>query len=885
MPVSSPSARPFPPFFSELLCARDAGHPANGAGAGTLLNGTVIPSAYNWLMPGSSEREEKAEAYVNVVIDAPARQLDRPFTYAVPRHLAHKVETGSVVLVPLVNTMQVGYVLGPCDPPDLPRIRSLEAVVDEPPVFDARTVHLCEWIAGRYLSSLSQAIRLVVPPGRSRHVVELIALRHGADEALEELPARAVRQREVVEALAAAGEMPIAALKSGLGGRLSSATLKALEEGGWIERRFVMPQPRASCIKVRVAELTDAGREAAGDPGLEKRSPARLRLLTALRDHGGAMTAPELQRSAGCSASSLRGAADAGLLTVREEERLRDPFAERSFPPIEPHELNPEQRAALQAINGGVEAGRGEIFLLHGITGSGKTEVYLHAIEHALQRGRTALVLVPEIALTPQMVQRFKGRLGEDVAVLHSRLGLGERYDQWRGIKDGRYKVVIGARSALFAPLEDLGLIVIDEEHETTYKENSAPRYVAGDVAAERARLGGAALVLGSATPQLESRYAAARGDYAYLGLPRRVDDRPLPEMEVVDMRDAEDDAAPAIISPRLVNALGRVYRAGEQAILFLNRRGFARFMQCHACGHILQCRNCSVSMCYHARGELLCHHCNWVLKPPFTCPECGNRVYRYAGIGTERVEEELRRLLPPLRCIRMDADTTRRKHAHWDMLEDFKSGRAQVLLGTQMIAKGLDIPNVTLVGVINADTSLGLPDFRAGERTFQLLTQVSGRAGRGDRPGKVIVQTFNPDHYAIAAAVRADASAFYRQETAYRREALYPPFCRLFNLVITAPDEGHARDAADGLGELLRSGMRPSDGEILGPAPAPLSRLKGRYRYHLVVKTTAPDKAAAGLEGALLAYEKYRSSYCRREHISREEISLAVDVDPVTLL
>jgi primosomal protein N' (replication factor Y) (superfamily II helicase) len=355
--------------------------------------------------------------------------------------------------------------------------------------------------------------------------------------------------------------------------------------------------------------------------------------------------------------------------------------------------------------------------------------------------------------------------------------------------------------------------------------------------------------------------------------------------MEVVDMRDAEDGAAPAIISPRLVNALGRVYQAGEQAILFLNRRGFARFMQCHACGHILQCRNCSVSMCYHARGELLCHHCNWVLKPPFTCPECGNRVYRYAGIGTERVEEELRRLLPPLRCIRMDADTTRRKHAHWDMLEDFKSERAQVLLGTQMIAKGLDIPNVTLVGVINADTSLGLPDFRAGERTFQLLTQVSGRAGRGDRPGKVIVQTFNPDHYAIAAAIRADASAFYRQETAYRREALYPPFCRLVNLVITAPDEGHARDAADGLGELLRSGLRPSDGEILGPAPAPLSRLKGRYRYHLVVKTTAPDKAAASLEGALLAYEKYRSSYCRREHISREEISLAVDVDPVTLL
>ena len=837
-------------------------------------------------MPGSSEREDKAEAYIDVVIDAPARQLDRPFTYSVPHHLAHKVETGSIVLVPLGGTKQIGYVLGFRDPPDLPRIRSIEVVVDEPPVFDALTVRLCEWIAGRYLSSLSQAIRLVVPPGRSRRVVEFIALRRSADETLEGLPARAGRQREVVEVLAAAGEMPLSALKSGLGGRVSSSALKALEEGGWVERRFVMPQPKASRIKVRVAELTDAGVEAMVDPGLERRSPARLRLLAALRDHGGSMTAPELQRSSGCSASTLRGAADAGLLSVREEERLRDPFSERSFPPIEPHELNPEQQAALEAINRGVEAGSSEVFLLHGITGSGKTEVYLHAIERTLSRGRTALVLVPEIALTPQMVQRFKGRLGEEVAVLHSRLGLGERYDQWRGIKDKRYKVVIGARSALFAPLEDLGLIVIDEEHETTYKENSAPRYVARDVAAERARLSGAALVLGSATPQLESRYAAARGDYIYLELPRRVDDRPLPEMEVVDMRDADDPAAPGIISPRLVNALGKVYRAGEQAIIFLNRRGFARFMQCHACGYILQCRNCSVSLCYHARGEqLLCHHCNWALKPPFMCPECGKPVYRYAGIGTERVEEELRRLLPPMRCIRMDADTTRRKNSHWDMLEEFKSGHAQVLLGTQMIAKGLDIPNVTLVGVINADTSLGLPDFRAGERTFQLLTQVSGRAGRGDRPGKVIVQTFNPDHYAIAAAVRGDASAFYRQETAYRREALYPPFCRLVNLVVTAPDEVHARDAAGGLGELLRSALRPGDGEVLGPAPAPLSRLKGRHRYHLLVKTAALEKAAAGIEESLLAYEAFRSSYCRREQIAREDISLAVDVDPVTLL
>ncbi|MDD3719006.1 MAG: primosomal protein N' [Actinomycetota bacterium] len=837
-------------------------------------------------MPGSNELKEGAEAYVNVVIDAPARQLDRPFTYSVPRHLAGKVETGSVALVPLGSTLQIGYVLDFCDPPDLPRVRAIEAVVDEPPLFDTRMVRLCEWMAHNYLSPLSQVFRLVVPPGRSRRVIETVALEREAAQALEGLPARAVRQREVVEALAAHGEMPVSELKSRLGGRISSSVLRALEEGGWVERRFVMPRPRASRIKVRVAMLTETGREAVEDHGRQGLSQARLRLLEALRDHGGSMTVPELLHATGSSSSVLRGAAEKGLLVVGEEERLRDPFAQRSFPSMDPHELNAEQRKALDEITASMKAGKSEVFLLHGITGSGKTEVYLYAIEYALRQGRTSVVLVPEIALTPQMVQRFKGRLGEEVAVLHSRLGLGERYDQWRGIRRGKYKVVIGARSALFAPLPDLGLIIIDEEHETTYKENSAPRYNAREVAAERARLSAATLVLGSATPQLESRYAAARGDYVYLELARRVDNRPLPEVEVVDMRDPGDAGMRTILSPRLVNALGKVYRAGEQAILFLNRRGFARFMQCHACGNILQCRNCSVSLCYHARGErLLCHHCGWTLQPPFVCPACGGPVHRYTGVGTERVEEELRRLLPPLRCIRMDADTTRRKDSHWDMLEDFKSGHAQVLLGTQMIAKGLDIPNVTLVGVINADTSLGLPDFRAGERTFQLLTQVGGRAGRGARPGKVIVQTFNPDHYAIRAAVRGDASAFYRKETEYRREANYPPFCRLVNLVISAPAETHARDAAHALGDLLRPRLRPGDGDVLGPAPAPLSRLKGRFRYHIVVKTTAFENAAAAIEDSLRDYDTFRNSYCRRERVPREDISLAVDVDPVTLL
>ncbi|MDI6830486.1 MAG: primosomal protein N' [Actinomycetota bacterium] len=838
-------------------------------------------------MSGLRETETGAGTYVNVLIDAPARQLDRPFTYLVPSHLEGKVVTGSVVLVPLLNTLQVGYVLGACEPPDLPRIRAIEALVDEPPVFDAEMVRLCEWIAERYLCSLSQALRLVVPPGRSRRVVEFISLAADAGHILEDIPSRATRRREILRALAArGGELPLPELKETLGAGFSSPALKALLDRGLVKRRYVIPRPRVSRVTVRLAEITAAGRCALEDPDAARRTPARLRLLEVLRDHGGVLTVSELQHLARTSSAVLREAEAAGLVSIRHEERLRDPFAMRSFPPVEPHELNPEQEEALRAIKERMDAGEGGVFLLHGITGSGKTEVYLHAIEHAISRSRTALVLVPEIALTPQMVQRFKGRLGREVAVLHSRLGLGERYDQWRGIREGYYRVVIGARSALFAPLRDLGLIVIDEEHESTYKENSAPRYHAREVAEERARLSGAVLLLGSATPLLESRHAAEKGAYGYLLLPRRVDDRPLPGAEIVDMRELSVPGLRTILSPRLVNALVRVHETGEQAILFLNRRGFARFLQCHDCGYIFQCRNCSVSLCFHARETyLLCHHCNWSVSEPFVCPQCGKNLVRYAGIGTERVEEELRRLLPQMSCIRMDADTTRRKHAHWDLLEDFKSRRAQVLLGTQMIAKGLDIPNVTLVGVINADTSLGLPDFRAGERTFQLLTQVSGRAGRGSLPGRVIVQTFNPEHYAIRSAVRGDAEAFYRQELAFRREAMYPPFSRLVNLVISSEREEHARAAAAGLGEILRPLIQPPEGELLGPAPAPLAKLKGRYRYHLTLKTPVLERLAGRLRDALSAYDSFRQSYCREAGIPREDLSLAVDVDPVTLL
>lgn len=841
------------------------------------------------------EDENKPQpGFADVLLDNPSRQLDRPFTYRIPRTMLGKVGIGSVVVVPFLHSNQVGYVLGLRDRAGVEGVKEIARLVDEPPVFNLETVELCSWMADRYLTPLSQVLRLVTPPGRGRTLTEEVGLLVEGDEARRILHPRAEQARRVLEKLEeAGGRASLTSLKSGSAEKSLSQALRKMEDLGLIERVVKLGQPKVDKISVMVVGLEETGRKwlaSAGGmaPPPEGRAPTALQhhVLEILEDRGGKLAQGELVEESSIGYPSLRSMAQRGLVSLRQEERLRDPFSHLSFPRPPEVVLNRDQASALEEIRGSIQAGPHRSFLLHGITGSGKTEVYLRSIRVALEMGRTAIVLVPEISLTPQMVERFKGALGDTVAVLHSGLGLGERYDQWRGVRDGSYRVVIGARSALFAPLSDLGLIVIDEEHETTYKESTAPRYHAREVAAFRARLNGAALVLGSATPQLETIYRARQGELTALSLPSRIDNRPLPRIEVVDMREANQPGLRTILSARLVNALVNVSDSGEQAILFLNRRGFAPFLQCHDCGHIFRCEHCSVSLCFHLKRDvLLCHHCDASLSPPFICPGCGNQNHRYSGVGTERVEEELRRLLPSLKCLRMDADTTRQRHSHWRILEDFKARKAQVLLGTQMIAKGLDIPTVTLVGVINADTSLALPDFRAAERTFQLLTQVSGRAGRGDLPGKVIVQTFSPENYAIQACARGGDDDFYLRELAWRREAGYPPFTQVVNLVFSSPLEEAAKQAAQTTLEALERQIPPGAVDILGPAAAPLSRIKGRYRYHLLLKSEGLPQIMQGVRGTLPEYERVRAGICKRLGLRKEDLSLVVDVDPTTLL
>lgn len=570
---------------------------------------------------------------------------------------------------------------------------------------------------------------------------------------------------------------------------------------------------------------------------LKKRAPQQSKVLDFLLKAERDYTAIELAKILSLNRSTVYTMIKKGYLSYQEDREHRRPFLQVDQSLSNAFQPTKAQAEVIVAINTGIKNKQAEVFLLHGITGSGKTEVYLQVIAGVIKRGGGAIVLVPEISLTPMMIRRFYSRFGNQIAVLHSHLSPGERYDEWCRLKNGTAKIAIGARSAVFAPIKELCLIIIDEEHENSYKQGENPYYHAREVALMRGKLEGLTVLLGSATPTLESYYRAKKGIFKYLNLPARVSQSSLPPVKIIDMREELKRGNTTIFSSELFAAIAQALKQKEQILIFLNRRGYASFVLCRECGQVIKCNNCDISLTYYAGANLLrCHYCNFSGKPPVDCPACGSSSIREFGIGTERVAEELAKAFPGAFIDRMDVDTTGRKDSHRLILERLEKGRTDILVGTQMIAKGHDYPNISLVGVITADTILNLPDFRAAERTFQLLTQVAGRTGRGSKQGQVIIQSYNPEHYSIQAARNHDFSGFYRQEIAVREQLSYPPFSQLVNIIIKGRHEKQVIKGAMALGVFLKQ-YRQYLTTILGPSPAPLVRLRNKYRWQIILK------------------------------------------------
>ncbi|PKM81715.1 MAG: primosomal protein N' [Firmicutes bacterium HGW-Firmicutes-14] len=788
-----------------------------------------------------------ADRYAEIIVDIPAKKLDRVFHYGIPPALQEDLAPGMKVAVPFGERTAEGYVTGFCDTPDVAEIKYITSIIKEEPGLNPDLLALAKWMAERYMCTVLDSVRAIVPAGARMTGQRIVA--PAADQAPEITESRLrdlnTREIDIYEYIITQGKVLYSDICSRFGRRKAGPVLKKLTGLGIIEVTKEL-KSKVRPRRVQMLELSPDLAENARElqrlvSELDTRAPKQAAILKKIIGSG-ALTVAQLAAAAGTTPATVREMVKKGYLLTEQAEIRRDPYASRTFCRTVPLKPTGEQAAALQKITASLDRTRPETFLLHGVTGSGKTEVYLQAISHVLEKGKQAIVLVPEISLTPQMVERFKGRFGDLVAVIHSGLALGERYDEWRRIREGRVGVVIGARSAVFAPFERLGLIIVDEEHENSYKQEDNPKYHAREVAVARARLCGGTVILGSATPSLESYARAEAGKYTLLTLDKRVAGRLLPEVRVVDLREEMHANHRGIFSRQLIEKMKEVLERGEQVILFLNRRGYSTFVVCRECGLVLRCPKCSISLTLHlGEQELRCHYCDYRRKSPEHCPKCGSESIRKFGVGTQRVEEEVVKWFPGARVARMDMDTTTGKGSHEKILTMFKRGEIDVLVGTQMIAKGLDFPGVTLVGVVTADTSLNLPDFRSAERTFQLLTQVAGRAGRGDIPGEVTVQTYNPEHFSVTKASRHDYLGFYREEMRTREALDYPPYCSLVRIVIHGWEENSVIRGAEILAVALRQAVNTHSlgvtEPVLGPAPAPVSRLRNRYRWQVCVK------------------------------------------------
>ena len=811
-------------------------------------------------------------SYVRVALPLP---LDQTFTYAVE---GGPLRSGTRVLVPFQRQERIGFVVGEGGEEGIKRIRTVLSVIDTEPSVSEPQLRLARWMADYYITSLGIALKTMLPSVLTDTSRDVVTLHEGPRGK------RTPREVRVVEALTPGISKSLRALKRGL--RMGSIwpEIRTLAADGVISTETLPPRPPPvkSARVVRVARWIEDIEELNALVGRARRQADAYQ---ALAGSGGTVELAHLTGESGFSRGVIRGLEEKGLAVVEDREVERDPFASIPVSENEDHTPTDRQDDVIRTLASAFDAGPGEPFLLHGVTGSGKTLVYIELLKHVLARGRGAIVLVPEISLTPQTVARFRARFGDQVAVLHSALSDGERFDAWRQLQSGRRRIAVGARSALFAPVSDLGVIVVDEEHDGSYKQNESPRYQARDMAIVRCADESALCVLGSATPALESWHNAERGKFRLASLPDRVGGGTLPPVRLIDLREArkkskdKDGArseAGLVLTAPLVEAMRDRLRRGQQTILLLNRRGYSSFVQCRECGDVEICPACSISLTYHrGKSRLVCHHCRHEQLAPERCPRCGSTDLSFRGLGTEQVERVVAETLPKARLARMDVDTTSGKWSHHEILGRVERGEVDILLGTQMIAKGLDFPGVTLVGVVNADVGIHLPDFRATERTFQLLSQVAGRAGRGELGGEVLIQTALPEHYAIQAALAHDYVAFATRELKERMRPVYPPMVRLVNVVVSSPRPEDAVGNAEAAARWLRTHVvsgTPVD--LVGPAPSPIERLHGRWRWHFFLRS--PSAKALGA-----AARRLDSDFRTRG----TDVRVAIDRDPSALL
>lgn len=761
------------------------------------------------------------EKIAKIIVDVPLMQTDKPYSYAIPEELSEVVSLGSRVHVPFGkgNRLLQGFVVG-FGEEEIQDLKPIQAVLDFEPVLNQEQLDLADQMRHTVFSYKITILKSMIPS----------LLNSNYDRILEPGPALSDQDRATI--FSGKSQIAYSALPAELDGLLTRLVKQGAIKASYQakDKKTVKTVKYVTPLVEQLTALT-----------ISKRAKRRQELKDYLLSHPERHQLSELL--AEFSREQVNYFIDQGALQLEEEAVNRSQVYFDKVKKTEFLKLNDEQSAAVEAITSAI-GHDDKPFLLEGITGSGKTEVYLHIIDRVLKMGKTAIVLVPEISLTPQMTNRFISRFGEQVAIMHSGLSDGEKYDEWRKIKSGQAKVVVGARSAIFSPLENIGAIIIDEEHEATYKQESNPRYHARDVALLRAKRHQAALVMGSATPSIESRARASRQVYHFIQLTKRANPlAKIPKVEIVDFRDYLGQQEATNFTPILLDKIKDRLEKGEQTVLMLNRRGFSSFIMCRECGYVDECPNCDISLTLHMDTKTMnCHYCGFQKGIPRTCPNCDSRSIRYYGTGTQKAYDELAELLPQARIIRMDVDTTRKKGAHEEILATFGRGEADILLGTQMIAKGLDFPNVTLVGVLNADTSLNLPDFRSAERTFQLLTQVAGRAGRAEKEGEVLIQTYNPNNYAIKLAQAQDYEAFYAYEMGVRKQLSYPPYYYTVGLTLSHKNEEAVIQKSFALVKLLKEELSDQI-KILGPTPKPIARTHNLYHYQIIIKYRFEDR------------------------------------------